>query len=111
MRAILLLLLVAFPAFGQVRVREYSVPQPPIVIPQPPRTFQEITETRVYETTPRLRAFPVADAPVYVRTYDAPVYTVPVYTAPAYAVPVYAAPAGMTVHYGLFGRVRAVTYR
>ena len=30
---------------------------------------------------------------------------------PAYAVPVYAAPAGMTVHYGLFGRVRAVTYR
>src|SRR5262245_26579384 len=33
-------------------VRKFEVPQPDIVIPQPPRTFEERTTTYTVETTP-----------------------------------------------------------
>lgn len=64
-----------------VTVREWEVPQPPLVIDRPPRVFREVVQ--VYEVTPRAR--PVE--------FAAPEFAAPAYYAPAYHPPARPMPA------------------
>lgn len=89
-------------------VREFQVPQPDkiVAIPQPPRTFREVTETRTYEVTPRAAIHEYVPVPVQYGVpviREVPVYSVPVVGVPVYAVPVFGKTPVGTTRSGLFG--------